>query len=190
MSCSPTHSRKESIHPMAIIYHKINQYMYLNYQIHRKPQKQKCILQNFFWVGKLQIVLYILLSLFRFLFDRVQLNLLLYNHQKLPISTTSTSCESLSQDSRPVLVDLWDKPSVYKPRGQTFPPLSAHTEVSYHHLPLSGSAMSLGLYDRPRSIRNWSECFVMVNKNFPLGWHFMLTVCHMKNKLPPLVTSV
>lgn len=87
MSCSPTHSRKESIHPMAIIYHKINQYMYLNYQIHRKPQKQKCMLQNFFWVGKLQIVLYILLSLFRFLFDRVQLNLLLYNHQKLPIST-------------------------------------------------------------------------------------------------------
>lgn len=175
MSCSPTHSRKESIDPMAIIYHKINQYMYLNYQIHRKPQKQKCMLQNFFWVGKLQIVLYILLSLFRFLFDRVQLNL---------------SFESLSQDSRTVLVDLWDKPSVYKPRGQTFPPLSAHTEVSYHHLPLSGSAMSLGLYDRPRSIRNWSECFVMVNKNFPLGWHFMLTVCHMKNKLPPLVTSV
>lgn len=152
------------------------------------------MLQNI-WVGKLQIVLYcIFLSLFRFLLilhDRVQLDLLLCNHQKLPISSTYTSCESLSRDSRTVLVDLWDKPSVYKPWGQTFPPLSAHTEVSYHHPPLSGSAMSLGLYDRPRSFRNrLVRMFVMVNKNFPLGWHFMLIVCHMKNKLPPVVTSV
>lgn len=145
------------------------------------------------YAAEWQLVLYIFLSLFRFLLilhDKSTTWFIIIIRSSLSQSPAhrvnhylgTVTLYWLTSEINPVYIN---------PRGQTFPPLSAHTEVSYHHPPLSSSVMSLGRYDRPRSFRNCLvRMFVMANKNFPSGWHFMLIVCHMKNKLPPVVTSV